>query len=284
MALWQRHGALAPAWDAGLRVNALPWAPPSWPSLVAASMALTLQLSLVLLSCLCFLLLHLDVVSAWLLIGPLALGAGAAAVSLSLDGLRGVAALLVLVYVLTPVLASLYAVGEGWQRCRCLTWPNSARPIADDTIWTASALLLALHVLLHDYTTPPPSAPAQLRSPSATSAALLSTLFLTSRLARHEQRFAFIALGLCLFALVPLGVARVQSSPLLSALGALSAVLSGGALWAFCAAYASHAVWCVWAFFAVVGVVSGVAPALMWHMLPLRHHLEGQWSEVFVEQ
>lgn len=245
-----------------------------------ASLAVSLEISVVTMFSLLFAILEKQVVHVGIVMGSTALVAcgGLALVMFSssssfsmtstssVQSFRGAATLLVLLYVLTPVLASL------------------ARPIADDTIYAASVLLLVSHTLLHDYSEP--GDVRDFQTLTSTNAGLLCTLFLTSRLERHDQRFCFIFLGLCTFALLPIVTSHVRRhyySSVYLRVAVLFPIATMCSLYFYCHIHAPAYTWAWWAFACVIITVNLIVPSIMYKMQSLKHVLKGQWSEVLLQ-
>jgi hypothetical protein len=147
-----------------------------------------------------------------------------------------------------------------------------------------TGLLLISQTLLHNYTCTQPTQP--LRSLTSTNAGLLCTLFLSSRLEIHAQRFGFIFLGLFVFAMLPLVIVRVRlhAPSVYVALGIVLPLVTCVWLYVYCMAHAPAYSWTTIAFAVSILLVNLVAPMLLYHMQHLRNVMTGQWSEVIIEQ
>ncbi len=143
-----------------------------------------------------------------------------------------------------------------------------------------------MHALLHDYSEPH-AVWHGFRALSSTNAGLLSTLFLSSRLEKHEARFCFIVLGLCVFTLLPLVLAHlrlVHGASVYPVLACVWPLAAGAALHRVCSMQSLGYQWTVWLFGALVLCVNAVAPLMLHRMQRLKHVLKGQWSEFLLPQ
>ena len=230
---------------------------------VVGSLAVSLQASVVLLFVCGFLALRFEAVSPslfLLLVSSVSLLALVLVAGPSTAG-TSAAALAALLYVLTPVLAAL------------------ARSVSDDTVAVAAGLLLLLHLASHDYF----AATRQFRALVSTNAGLLSAIFLCSRLAAYPQVFAVVLLGLLVFALWPMLLARLQAvSGAETLLGVAAPFVVTLLLFALLSRHHPESVWTAYVFAGAICFVSGVAPIVFYFMQPLKQVLTGQWTEAHI--
>jgi hypothetical protein len=176
--------------------------------------------------------------------------------------LQSAVALIFIMYFLTPVLASL------------------ARPISDDTVGTLVGLLLTMHLFTYDYFC---TSWQQFHSPVSSNSGLLSAIFLCSRMHSYFEVFAVVALGLLLFSLWPIACTALCPPAAPSrhlVLAAILCPLTFGLLLLFFHSYEPSYLWTAWLFLAFSLLLSLFAPLLFHRLQPLRHVLQGQWTEV----
>ncbi len=236
----------------------------SLPSVVAASLFVTVELSITVLFAVGFLAVRLRAVPADAFLAALGVltVAGFAALRVSPGGFASTAVLLCVLYVMTPVLASL------------------ARSVSDDTVATLTLLLLALHLFSYDFF----SASREFRALVSTNAGLLSAILLCSRLSDYNQVYAVVLIGLFLFALWPVVVARLRAAFPHSHL-VLGVTLPAGMttlLFYFLPAFVPGHQWAAPLFVAAVLLVNVAAPLVFWRLQRLKQVLSGQWTEAVV--
>lgn len=245
--LFGRQPSSSPHVDV-LRVNR-DWQPMTLRSIVSASLFVTIELCITALFVLGCLAVR-SFASSPLLLGLLVLVTFASMAWLGLLGL-GQVVLLSILYVLTPVLASL------------------ARPISDDTISNSVGLLLVLHIFAYDY-----FAREDHRPLVSTNAGLLSAILLCSRLPAYHQVFSSVLLGILLFALWPIVLIRVcRVFP--RAHFILAATLTFCVFGLLLLSFRPLA----FVFAGLVWIVNVVAPLLFYRLQRLKHVLSGQWTE-----
>jgi hypothetical protein len=241
------------------------WAPMSLSSVVAASLLVSVELTVTTLFATGFLVLRYQVVRADAFLAALGVltVAGCVLLRVSPGGLLSTAALLCTMYVMTPVLASL------------------ARSVSDDTVATVTCLLLLLHLFSFDFF----SSSREVRALVSTNAGLLSAILLCSRLPSYPQVFACVLLGLVLFALWPVLMARVCA--LLPrahiVLGVVLPLATTTCLFHFFSAHDPDNLWAVPLFVCVVLFVTVAAPLIFYRLQRLKHILSGQWTEATVQ-
>jgi hypothetical protein len=236
------------------------WHPMTLGSIIAASLFVSIEFSMTVLFVLGYLALRYNAVASEVLLSFLVvvtLGLIAGLGLLTLRHYQGGLALLSILYVLTPVFASL------------------ARSVSDDTITNTVALLLLLHIFWYDYFA------NEHRPLVSANAGLMSAILLCSRLATYNQVFAIILLGIVLFALWPIVFIDICISfPRVHiVLGVALPVAMAAGLFVFFSRFDPPFQFCAYVFIGVVFVINGVAPVVFFRLQRLKHVLGGQWAE-----
>ena len=173
---------------------------------------------------------------------------------------RSSVALVAILYVLTPVLASL------------------ATPISDDTLGIVVLLLLIMHVFSYDYFARTWS---EFRAPASANLGLLSAVFLCSRMPTHLGAMSVVSLGLLAFALWPIFSTHLcaHSDRMAPLLAAFLCPTTGLALYLFLSHFDPTRMWLFFLFLGLLISLNVAAPFLFARLQLRRHRLAGQWSE-----